>query len=167
MSQPVILRIVRPYDTVDAFIDAEAWTVDGRGALLLEQPSLEPGTLVRFDISLRSGERLVRAEGNVVKFVPGSALRPPGSRVRFTRFGASTKDFIDRLVERRRQTPLPSAPPAPEAPEAPATRAASSGSSSELQGTLRGRSVHKIAAPENRDELLDRLRQRGQRLRAG
>lgn len=130
MDEPVVLRIVRPYATEHEFLAAEAWTLDAKGALLLEQPPLPAGVLVRFDVVLSNGERVVRAEGRVVKALPATAQRPAGLRVRFTRFGGPTKALIDRVVAERRQAAeaqgerAASAPPEarPAVPEQPARR---------------------------------------------
>ena len=86
MSDPVILRINRPYANEHEFLTEEVWTIDSKGAFLIDQAALEPNTLVRFDLVLASGELLIRAEGRVVKFVESSEARPAGLRVRFTRF---------------------------------------------------------------------------------
>jgi hypothetical protein len=166
LDDPVELRIVRPYGTENAFLEREAWTLDAKGAVLIDQASLEPGTLVRFDVVLANGERVIRAEGRVVKAIPATATRPGGLRVRFTRFGGSTKTLIDRVVaERRRNASAPPteagsevrssvrAVPVPLAKPPPAE-------SGTLQQALRERSVRQIVAPEHRDALLERLRRR-------
>ncbi len=220
MSDPVILRIVRPYATEDEFLAGDLWTLDAKSALLVGQPALDPGTLVRFDVVLSTGERVIRAEGKVVKYVEPAAARPGGLRVRFTRFGGSTKAFIDRAVELRRAaspTAPAEAPPAaagtPEVAAAPPTaqsapsaappprsapahsapapaRAPSMAPTAEPAVTrssvvasaeplpqsvrfaagdgagrqsLRARAVQVVAAPANRDALLQRLRSRGRR----
>jgi hypothetical protein len=224
----VILRIVRPYATEDEFLAGELWTLDAKGALLVGQTPLDPGTLVRFDVVLSNGERVIRAEGKVVKYVEATAARPGGLRVRFTRFGGSTKAFIDRAVELRRAAPPPAsaetppaapgtpelaAPPASPASPASATppprsapahsvpapapasapaRAPSSAPAAEAvpvtqssvvasseplpqsvrvaagsdvagRQSLRARAVQQVAAPANRDALLQRLRSRTRR----
>ena len=147
VSEPVVLRIVRPYENTDDFIRAEGWTLSRRGAVLLEQPELPPETPVRFVIALSSGERLVLAEGVVVSVLQPKDNRPGGLKVRFTRCGSSTKEFIERVLQgvARMATPVPSRSNGSRYPaaSAPALRP--------------GRAV---AAPVNRDELLDQLRRR-------
>ena len=128
MSEPVILRIVRPYASEDEFLAGDLWTIDAKGALLVDQRALEPGTLVRFDVLLSSGERVIRAEGKVAKYVEPTATRPGGLRVRFTRFGGSTKAFIDRAVALRRAAPPPARAEAP--PTAASTPEAAPGPAS-------------------------------------
>ena len=43
-TTPLVLLIVRPYDTVDEYLAAEAWTIDARAMLLVDAPDLEPDT---------------------------------------------------------------------------------------------------------------------------
>ncbi|HEY6561858.1 MAG TPA: hypothetical protein VI072_31535 [Polyangiaceae bacterium] len=133
MSEPVILRVVRPYASEDEFLAGDLWTIDSKAALLIGVAPLDPGTLVRFDVVLSTGERVIRAEGKVLKYVDATPARPGGLRVRFTRFGGSTKAFIDRAVQlRRASTPArPEATPSASTPEpAPSPPAGSAPTSS-------------------------------------
>lgn len=132
MSEPVILRVVRPYASEDEFLAGDLWTIDAKATLLIGVAPLDPGTLVRFDVVLSTGKLVIRAEGKVLKYVEATPARPGGLRVRFTRFGGSTKAFIDRAVALRRAstparpdaTPAPSArPPVPSPASAPSTPA--------------------------------------------
>jgi hypothetical protein len=172
LDEPVVLRIVRPYATEDAFLAAESWTLDAKGALLIDQPPLEVGTLLRFDLLLSSGTRLVRAEGRVVKHIPRTPARPGGLRVRFTRFGGSSKALIDRVVLLRRQSTFTQSEAPSEArssvraTEAPIQLTAArpaTGEPGTLQRALRERAVRQVVAPENRNELLARLRARARK----
>jgi hypothetical protein len=128
----VILRVERPYASEDEFLAGDLWTIDAKAALLIGVAPLDPGTLVRFDVVLSTGERVIRAEGKVLKYVDATPARPGGLRVRFTRFGGSTKALIDRAVQLRRAstparaeaTPSASTPePVPSPPSTPAPRA--------------------------------------------
>ena len=98
MSEPVILRLVRPYSSVEEYLDAEASTILRHGMVLLDVDPLPEDTLVRFVVSLQTGEPLIKAEGRTRAMVPPGGGRPGGLRVRFKRFGATTKAFIDRAV---------------------------------------------------------------------
>jgi hypothetical protein len=101
MSDPVLLRVLRPYQSADEYIAAESWTVDVKGMLLIDEPAYPAGTAVRFDVTLANGEKVIRAEGTVVRHLAARTGRPGGLQVRFKRFGGSTKAFIDRLVAAR------------------------------------------------------------------
>lgn len=92
--QQLVLHIVRPYTDQDAYLAAEAWTIESKGMLLLDQEPLEPETTVLFEVSLLNGVKLIRAEGRVLPAM-GTA---PGVRVRFRRFGSQTQAFIERAL---------------------------------------------------------------------
>jgi hypothetical protein len=66
--------------------------------LLIDQPPLPFDTAVVFDVTLENGQKPIRAEGRVVGHLEPDGDRPGGLRVRFRRFGAATKAFIDRAV---------------------------------------------------------------------
>ena len=185
VSSPVLLRVLRPYPSADDYVAAESWTIDVKGMLLVNEPAHPPGTAVRFDVTLSNGEKVIRAEGMVVRHVAPRGDRPGGLQVRFKRFGGSTKAFIDRVVAARageRRPPrltLPSltegAEPTirdlPSDPRASVTsltpeltslgplppRAAPSGTP---VARLRERRPGPVVAPADRDGVLRRLRQR-------
>lgn len=171
---PVVLHVVRPYSTEDEFLAAEAWTIEARGMLLIGQREVELERAVVFDVSLTNGTKIIRAEGKAVGFQPASEEHPGGLRIRFRRFGAQTKAFIDRAVSAREQTlaaSLSSRPPAPAAAEpaaaplpavaepVPSPFGDAKAEPLERSGVHR-RPASPVATPANRDELLSRLRQR-------
>src|SRR5687767_14367510 len=154
--------------------------------LLVDEAAHPAGTPVRFDVTLSNGEKVIRAEGVVVRHVPPRGERPGGLQVRFKRFGGTTKAFIDRVVAARAADPrrparmaLPSLPEASEPlikelPSEP--RASVTSLTPELTsltpalpaaGTpiarLRERRPGLVAAPADREAVLSRLRQRAAR----
>jgi hypothetical protein len=123
MKNPVVLHVVRPYPDERAYLAAEAWTIDERGIFLIDDRVLAPETAVVFDVALQNGVKVIRAEGRVEHHVAAEGEHPAGLRVRFRRFGAQTKSFIDRAVghtERRVAAPptqrSAAAPPSSRAP---------------------------------------------------
>jgi hypothetical protein len=98
LNKPRILRITRPYETVEDYIASEGWTISSKRMILLDQPRLERDTLVRFELSLQSGEKLIRAEARVVGYQAPTPDKPGGPKVRFKRFGGTTKAFIQSVV---------------------------------------------------------------------
>ncbi|MBK7581735.1 MAG: hypothetical protein IPI67_16190 [Myxococcales bacterium] len=113
MSDPVVLRVHRPYADEAAYIAAEWWSIDDKAVLLIDQPPLAKDTVVRFEIVLDDGSKPIRAEGKVHKSVPADGDHPAGLRVRFRRFDAATKRFIDSVMaERRRERRSRRPPPA-------------------------------------------------------
>jgi hypothetical protein len=177
--------------------------------LLVDQEPLDNDISVVFDVTLGDGSKPIRAEGRVVGHLAASDDRPGGVRIRFRRFGAQTKSFVERAVHEReaqlakRSQPPPSnvtrsvrpAAPAPRSAPEPAhvetavrtasqaptpmrvsdappvftpeastkaSAAALPNQSNEPSGIHRRPAVSRVSAPPNRDELLDRLRQRFQ-----
>jgi hypothetical protein len=184
---PVVVHVVRPYSSEQDYLAAEAWSIDQRSMLLIDADALPPDTAVLFDVALSDGQKPIRAEGRVVGMVGATGDRPGGLKVRFKRFGAATKAFIERAVKlktaggepeqrSRPEAERPSQPeaerasaPEPERVSMPEVRA----SMTELEGFreplasardsgVRQRSPGPVAAPANREELLARLRQRRQ-----
>jgi hypothetical protein len=192
---PVVLHVVRPYASEQEYLNAEAWTIDQRSILLIDAEALPGDTAVLFDVALADGQKPIRAEGRVVGMVSPSGGRPGGMRVRFKRFGAATKAFIERAVRAKSGGALPERPSAPEAerPSGPEVAPSSPGgdpprftdgdrsSMPEVRASMtdlepafavppppsardasgiRERVAGPVAAPANREELLQRLRQR-------
>jgi hypothetical protein len=192
---PVVVHVVRPYASEQEYLSAEAWTIDQRSMLLIGAEALPGDTAVLFDISLADGQKPIRAEGRVVGMVHESGGRPGGMRVRFKRFGAATKAFIERAVKAKNvsaapEPPSPSEAERPSTPEAELPSATGGDHPSMLDGDrpsmpevrlsmtalepaqappppssrepsgLRQRIPGPVTAPANREELLQRLRQR-------
>lgn len=97
-TAPTVLHVVRPYANAEEYVAAEAWTVDARNMLLIDEPPLPEGTPVVFDVTLGDGSRPIKAEARVTGAVEPKDGRPGGLKVRFKRYGAPTKAFIDRAV---------------------------------------------------------------------
>jgi hypothetical protein len=144
VSQPIVLHLVRPYGGEEEYLAAEGWTIEARGMLLIDAAPLPADTAVLFDVTLEGGQKPIRAEGRVIGSVAAQGGVPGGVRVRFKRFGAATKAFIDRAVSRNAVAARPPEPPPPP----------------EENSGVRRRAPSPVSAPPNRDELLARLRQR-------
>jgi len=97
-ADPVVLRIVRPYASPEEYLVAEAWSVDARAMLLIGEAPLPADTPVVFEVTLKDGSRPIKAEARVAGAVDAKDGRPAGLRVRFRRYGASTKAFIERAM---------------------------------------------------------------------
>lgn len=102
---PVVVHVVRPYASEQDYLAAEAWSIDARSMLLIDADPLAADTPVLFDVALEDGQKPIRAEGRVVGMVPAQGDRPGGMKVRFKRFGAATKAFIERAVKARAEAP--------------------------------------------------------------
>lgn len=180
---PLVVHVVRPYATEQEYLQEEAWSIDARSMLLVDVEPLPADTAVLFDIALADGHKPIRAEGRVVGAVAPDGARPGGLRIRFKRFGAATKAFIERAVklktaqgepERARQVGAerPSAPEGERVSlveierlsavdlEPPSPAAAPVAPPPEPESGVTSRRPALVAAPPNRDELLARLRSR-------
>lgn len=180
MAPVQTLHFTRDFDSEDEFLKAEAWTLSRRLVVLLEPVDAPPGELIRFEIALKSGKRIVRAEGNVVGPTIETGGRPSGVEIRLRRFDASTKAFIERIEgERRKGDRLqrvserpelrgaqaerpPSGPPVGRpATSVPPARRSLPPPPRPPELTSEGNPPPSLAqAPPNRDSLLARLRQR-------
>ena len=127
MTAPVTLHITRPYASVEDYLAAEAWTVDQHAMLLIDQPALERDTAIIFDVTLEDGSRPIKAEARVSRVIEPTGDRPGGLRVRFKRYSAPTKAFIDRAMQRVAQgLASPTVASDPQAAAAPLPELASS-----------------------------------------
>jgi len=113
---PVVVHVVRPYSSEQDYLNAEAWSIDPRGMLLIGADPLPGDTAVLFDVALSDGQKPIRAEGRVVGLVAANGDRPGGLRVRFKRFGAATKAFIERAVKAKQADSGREPEPEPERP---------------------------------------------------
>ncbi len=184
---PIVVHVVRPYASEQEYLNAEAWSIDARTMLLIDAEVLAPDTAVLFDVALTDGQKPIRAEGRVVGTTPAQHGRPGGLKVRFKRFGAATKAFIERAVKFKSAAGEPERLSQPDgerqsAPETdqPSVVEVERGSMPEVRASMtdletiaaapavssdsgiRQRVAGPVAAPANREELLARLRQRRQ-----
>ncbi len=174
MTETVSLKLVRPYATEEELIVAEGWAIDKKGMVLVDQPRLASGTLVRFELLLEGGKRLLVAEGKAVGYQKAGHGRPGGAKVRFKRFNAAAKAFIERVeAAKAAAPPEPETAPAAELEAAPAAEAEApppAGAETAAVAVPRAQDIEEsgvrhrargpVAPPENRDELLERLRER-------
>jgi hypothetical protein len=111
-TEPVVLHFVRPYANVEDYLAAEAWTLDARSMLLVGETGVAPDTAIVFDVTLGDGARPIKAEARVIGPVEARDGKPGGLRVRFRRYGAPTKAFIERAMAFA-ATGVDSGPPPP------------------------------------------------------
>jgi hypothetical protein len=174
LSSTIVIHVLRPYATEEEYLANERFSIDSKSMLLIDQPPLPVETPIVFDVQLANGQKPIRAEAKVTGYVEPTADKPGGLRVRFKRFGAATKAFIDRAIAVPAVTvlvvesavssrPAPSLVPAPVSQEPtlaqPALAPLRALDRRESSGIHR-RPVVPVAAPVNREELLERLRGR-------
>ncbi|MEI9950962.1 MAG: hypothetical protein WDO74_18795 [Pseudomonadota bacterium] len=169
MSSPIVIHIQRPYASEEEYLARERFSIDAKSMLLIDQPALALDTAIVFDVTLDNGQKPIRAEARVVGYVQPEGDRPGGLRVRFRRFGAVTKAFIDRAVNgappAAAAAPVldvaltePALNPAPA--YAPSSIQTSEANEADETSGIHRKAVMPVAAPANREALLARLRGR-------
>jgi hypothetical protein len=178
VADPIILRLSRPYQSIDEFLEAEADWITHKTMLLLDTEELPADTVIRFGVKLANGESPIKAEARVIGYQCAESGRPAGLLVRFKRYGAATKTVVDRAAAIRKDRAaagLPAstadAPPSQQPDQLDASSPASGtvgiahpGSDldapSHAPSGVHPRVVRPVGTPANREELLARLRQR-------
>ena len=170
----------RPYASEEEYLAHERFSIEAKSMLLIDQPALPLDAAIVFDVTLQNGQKPIRAEAKVIGYEEAKGDRPGGVRVRFRRFGAATKAFIDRAVNGAPIAPIsPSSsnavPPVLDAAAHAVINATPTPTHTPLQNNQQpseseeASGIHKktaktaakaIEAPPNRDALLARLRGR-------
>lgn len=183
--QPVAIRVTRPYQSEDEFLDKEIETLTRTSVVLVGAQSRPQGVILRFEVTLLDGVPIIRGEGRVVAFKPRALGDLPGLTLRFTRLDAKSKALVDRAAairDARARAMLQAAmgesdfPPAssvrppispPSAPPTSLPPPARASTPPPIPEPIhvRASSVDATSvAPANRDALLDRLRNRAKTL---
>ncbi|MBX3223917.1 MAG: hypothetical protein KF795_25615 [Labilithrix sp.] len=119
---PVAVRIVRPFETEEAFLESELETVGKTSVILIGAHSRPTGVILRFEVTLASGATILRGEGRVLAHKENAFRGQPGLALRFTRLDPKSKALVDRAASIRearlagdagRVAPAEAAPPAP------------------------------------------------------
>ncbi|MCW5836059.1 MAG: hypothetical protein KIS78_26905, partial [Labilithrix sp.] len=95
---PVAVRIVRPYETEDAFLENELETVGKTSVILIGAHSRPTGVILRFEVTLASGATILRGEGRVLAHKESAFRGQPGLALRFTRLDPKSKALVDRAA---------------------------------------------------------------------
>jgi hypothetical protein len=117
----VAIRIVRPYDDEDEFLNAELETVGKTSVILIGAHPRPAGIILRFEVTLQSGATVLRGEGRVLAHKERAFRGQPGLSLRFTRLDPKSKALVDRagsMREARLSGEAPSMRP-PSAPSLP------------------------------------------------
>jgi molecular chaperone DnaK len=119
-SGPVAIRIGRPYRTEEEFLTQEPEALTRTTATLIGAQAKPQGVILRFEVTLLTGEPLLRGEGRVVAFRPETPGSNSALTLRFTRLDARSKALVDRAAALREARGRGSHPPVPAAaPVAP------------------------------------------------
>lgn len=116
---PVAVRIVRPYDTAEAFLESELETVGKTSVILIGAHARPQGVILRFEVTLQSGQVVLRGEGRVLQHKESAFRGQPGLALRFTRLDPKSKALVDRAAAIREARLSGSIPPPAEASSNP------------------------------------------------
>lgn len=94
-AKPVAIRIQRPYDSESELLAAEGPTLTRSTLLLLGAKNRPPGTILRFELVLRTGTPMLRGEGKVLEYQEESSFGMAGLVVKFSRLDARSKKFLE------------------------------------------------------------------------
>jgi hypothetical protein len=169
LPSPIVIHVLRPYASEEEYLAAERFSISPKAMLLIDQPPLPVETSIVFDVALSNGQKPIRAEGVVLGYAEPSAGQPGGIRVRFKRYGAATKAFIDRASAAPAVTLLPQLaqpePPVMQHEPTPSVEPLLSEPAERVRDAAESSGVHRKAVlpvepPLNREALLNRLRAR-------
>jgi molecular chaperone DnaK len=115
---PAELRLRLGYGSVDDFIERHALNISHGGIFVRTLDPSPPGTEVLIDVSLASGDHVIRGRG-VVRWTqapsaPGEPHREPGMGVKFTQLTPESRALVDLLVASRGADARREEPPRPE-----------------------------------------------------
>ena len=175
--QPVAIRVTRPYQSEDEFLETEIETLTRTSVVLVGAQSRPQGVILRFEVTLLDGVPILRGEGRVVAFKPRALGDLPGLTLRFTRLDAKSKALVDRAAairDARARAMLQAAMGESDYPPPPSVRPPVSSDSIRPSSpepappapSIPAPATHHAAgvAPANRDGLLERLRNRAKTL---
>jgi hypothetical protein len=95
---PVAVRIVRPYETEESFLESELETVGKTSIILIGAHPRPSGVILRFEVTLASGATVLRGEGRVLAHKESAFRGQPGLALRFTRLDPKSKALVDRAA---------------------------------------------------------------------
>jgi uncharacterized protein (TIGR02266 family) len=101
---PTFLRVRLRFADVDTFIEKYSTNVSLGGVFIQSRSPKPPGTTLRFELALESGEVLIKGEGQVTwvrEFDADSPGQPFGMGVRFTNLDAKSRALVERAVAHR------------------------------------------------------------------
>jgi molecular chaperone DnaK len=115
---PAELRIRLGYGSIDEFIERYALNISHGGIFVRTLEPQASGTEVTLDVSLGTGEHVIRGRGVVAwttaPSAPGEPHRDPGMGVRFTALDPESRALVDLIVATRGGDGRADEPPRPE-----------------------------------------------------
>ena len=112
---------------VEQFIESYATNISTGGIFIQSRKLYPKGTLLKFEVQLKSGQPVLRGRGLVVwkrePALPGAKPQVPGMGVKFLQLDPRSTELVKRMVQiknrrgRPRPAPAPKPPSEPPAPE--------------------------------------------------
>jgi uncharacterized protein (TIGR02266 family) len=115
------LRIKLKYRDENAFVEKFGAHVTRNGIFLATRSIKPPGTVVRFELLLADGKRLMRGEGVVTwtrEHDPAQPTVPAGMGLRYSKLDAESRKLLDRIAAHKRKKGLKEESGVPAAPMA-------------------------------------------------
>jgi molecular chaperone DnaK len=111
------LRIRLAYGSIDAFVERYALNLSRGGIFVRTLDPQPPGTEVLLDVTLDSGDQVIRGKG-VVRWTtppsaPGEPHREPGMGIKFTELTRESRALIDLMAASRGEEGASDEPPRP------------------------------------------------------
>src|SRR5512133_3233764 len=111
------LRIRLGYGSVDDFIERYALNLSRGGMFVRTLDPSPPGTEVLIDVSLATGDHVIRGKG-IVRWTsppsaPGEATRQPGMGIKFTDLTPDSRALVELVVASRGDDAASDEPPRP------------------------------------------------------
>ena len=121
LRAPIELRVRLAYGSVDAFIERHALNISRGGMFVRTLDPQPPGTEVVLDVTLDSGDRVIRGKG-VVRWTtppsaPGEPHREPGMGIKFTELTHESRRLVELVAASRGPEGASQDPPRPGAVE--------------------------------------------------
>src|SRR5260370_31415373 len=93
---PSAIRITRPYASEEEYLENDLETLTRTGITLVGVQPRPEGVVLRFELSLSTGQVVLRGEGRVVRFRGNAHQGVGGLALRFTRLRLPSQPLIDR-----------------------------------------------------------------------
>lgn len=103
---PVSLHVNISFDEVDTFISEYSSNLSAGGIFIRTSCPRKVGTFVKLSMKLNSGNKLVEAEGVVVRAILPNDAHPsevPGMAIKFLNIDYQSKKTIEKYIESRRE----------------------------------------------------------------
>lgn len=99
---PISLEVTMSFDDINTFVSEYSSDLSAGGIFIRTNHPRKVGTFVKLMMKLNNGEKLVEAEGIVVRVVlPGDAYTgsTPGMAVKFLTIDGKSREIIEKYIQ--------------------------------------------------------------------